>query len=247
MKNSISKKKIFISGSTTGIGYAIAKLFSGKGCWVGINGRNIKNLKKAKKKIKNLKIFNYYLNNKKNIIKLKKDLIKKVKKIDFLVCNIGDSNFENNHLNIKKAFENNFFTSVNLIQNLFDIINKNGRIICISSVAGVEYMDGAPFGYSIAKSALHTYIKCFSKIFVRQKIMINAIAPGHILHSSSTWKKKLNQNKFKTLKFIKNNVPINKFGAAKDIAIMCEFLCSKDSKYITGSVFPVDGGLIKKF
>ena len=42
MKNSISKKKIFISGSTTGIGYAIAKLFSGKGCWVGINGRNIK-------------------------------------------------------------------------------------------------------------------------------------------------------------------------------------------------------------
>lgn len=52
MKNSISKKKIFISGSTTGIGYAIAKLFSGKGCWVGINGRNIKNLKKAKKKNK---------------------------------------------------------------------------------------------------------------------------------------------------------------------------------------------------
>lgn len=59
-------KKVFISGSTSGIGFQIAQTFSKAGCKVGLNGRNLNKLKKIKKDIPNSEIFQFDLYKKKN-------------------------------------------------------------------------------------------------------------------------------------------------------------------------------------
>ena len=64
--------------------------------------------------------------------------------------------------------------------------NKN-KTICISSICGLESIEGAPVGYSIAKSALNFYIKLISKELAEKNITINGVVPGNIIFKGSVW------------------------------------------------------------
>ena len=69
----------------------------------------------------------------------------------------------------------------------------------------------------------------------------NVVLPV-IFYPSSSWNRKLKKNKSKIMKEIKKNVPMNKFGEAKDIANLVTFLLSDRSKFINGSEIVADGG-----
>ena len=58
--------------------------------------------------------------------------------------------------------------------------------------------------------------------------------------------KKLILNKRKTLKYIKENVSLNRLGVTDDISELCLYLSSSKSNFVTGSIFIVDGGQTKK-
>ena len=245
------KKNILITGSSKGIGFAIAKKFSENGQNVILNGRNLKNLIKAQKKIERSFIERGDLSNEKECKKIINNIIKKHKKLDVLVCNIGNGSpryNKNNYMNWISYFNDNFFSAVNIIEQSKKYLAKtNGSIICISSICGVETIKNAPVEYSVAKSALNSYVKLISIPLGSKKIKINAIAPGNILFKGSVWEKKLILNKRKTLKYIKENVSLNRLGVTDDISELCLYLSSSKSNFITGSIFIVDGGQTKKF
>jgi 3-oxoacyl-[acyl-carrier protein] reductase len=69
--------------------------------------------------------------------------------------------------------------------------------------------------------------------------------PGNILFKGSTWDLKMQDNLKKTKKYIKRNVPINKFGSVDDIFEICKMLSENKSNFITGSLFKLDGGQTK--
>ncbi len=100
-------------------------------------------------------------------------------------------------------------------------------------------------GYSIAKSALNFYIKLISKELANKKITINGIVPGNIIFEGSTWDLKIKQNPLKTKKYIKDNVPTNKFGSTQNIFEICKMLTENTDNFITGSLFRLDGGQTK--
>ena len=245
------KKNVLITGSSKGIGFAIAKKFGEVGCKVILNGRNSKKLIKAKKKIANSFIEKGDLSNEKNCNKIIKNIIRKHKKLDILVCNIGNGSPRFNKSNYNKwisYFNDNFFSAVNIIEQSKKYLAKTkGSIICISSICGIETIKNAPVEYSVAKSALNSYVKLISTSLGSKKIRINAIAPGNIFFKGSVWEKKLLSNKKKTLDYIKENVPLNKLGNPDDISELCLYLCSDKSNFITGAVFTIDGGQTKKF
>ena len=93
------------------------------------------------------------------------DLIKKkFKKIDAIVLCAGKSkkNYDKvENLNSwKNSFENNFYSTTNVIDNYLVKYNySKTKIIVISSIAGLKIIDGAPITYSVAKSALNFYVK----------------------------------------------------------------------------------------
>ena len=136
---------------------------------------------------------------------------------------------------------------MNLIKSLDKLINKKGKIICVSSICGSEYIDGAPFGYSIAKSALNSYVKCISRHYSEKDITVNAVAPGNIFFEGSTWEKKIKKNKFNVKKIIKMNVPLNRFGTTTEISSICKYICSKDGEFINGAIIVADGGQLRRF
>ena len=250
MNLNLKGKKVFITGSSKGIGLEIARSFLEENCEVIINGRNRKNLLLTKKKLIKVKIIIGDVTKK----KISKNIAKKISKInggiDILVCNVG-SGLVNKKLNTlegdwEESFTKNFFSATNIIESFKNNIIKNkGVIVCISSICGNENIPGAPFSYSIAKSALNNYVKHLSKKFGKHKVRINAISPGNILHKGSVWQKKIKKNSKKIKKFLNEEVALKKLGKPEDIASLAVFLSSNKAKFITGSVIVVDGGQIR--
>lgn len=241
----LKKKTIFISASSSGIGYHLAAKYKLLGYNLIINGTSKSKLKKASSRLK-CDYFLGDLTDQKKIDLLINKIKKKYKYIDVLICNLGNSNFKKNNKNYKHAFQYNFYSTVNLIESSKKILKKNkSKIICISSICGLESIEGAPIGYSIAKSALNFYIKLISKELAEKNITINGVVPGNILFKGSVWDVKMQDNPIKTKKYIRNNVPLNKFGSVSDIFSICKILSENENKFITGSLFKLDGGQTK--
>ncbi len=247
MKNNfIEKKTVFITGSSSGIGFGLAKNFLDHGYEVIICSSNVKKLKKSSKALNGCFYVKADLTSEKDIkmaiIKIKA----KFKKIDILICNYGNSNFKKNNLDFNYSLNNNFFSTVNTVMNSIPILKKTGRIICISSICGTELIKNAPIGYSVAKSALNSFVKSISFVLSKKGIFINSIAPGNIYFKDSVWEKKFKKNKKKIKKFLTENVPMEKFGTIDNIFELCYFL-SSDKSFSTGATYILDGGQTRKF
>jgi 3-oxoacyl-[acyl-carrier protein] reductase len=239
------KKTIFISASSSGIGFYLAQKYKLLGYNLIINGTNKSKLKKASSRLK-CDYFLGDLTNEKKIRLLVKILKKKYNYIDLLICNLGSSNFNKNNKDYKNAFKYNFFSTTTLIENSKTILKKaKSKIICMSSICGLESIEGAPLGYSVAKSALNFYIKLISRELAKNKIAINGIIPGNILFQGSNWDLKIKDNPKKTKEYIKKNVPINEFGSVNDIFYICKMLSENNSSFMTGSLIKVDGSQTK--
>jgi 3-oxoacyl-[acyl-carrier protein] reductase len=175
-----------------------------------------------------------------------KKIKKKFKTIDFIISCAGASkkNYKTTE-NIDDwyyAFNNNFFSFTNLLESYLEIFKKKKtKIVVISSIASFK-ITRAPITYSVAKSALNFYVQRKAKEIAKYDIKINTLLPGNILIKNNNWSIKLKKNKKKINKYIKDNVPLNKFCNPEQIAGICDYLFSAAGDNITGSKFVIDGG-----
>jgi len=116
------------------------------------------------------------------------------------------------------------------------IKNKWGRIVFISSVAGISGNSGQS-NYAASKAGMIGLAKTISKELGSRNITSNVIAPGYIDTDMTSF---LNEEQKED---IIGQLSIKRVGKPEDIANIVSFLCSDESEYITGQVFPVDGGL----
>ena len=140
------------------------------------------------------------------------------------------------------ALNNNFFSFTNLLETYLRIYKKKTtKIIVISSIASKK-ITKAPITYSVAKSALNFYAQIKAKELAKFNIKINTLLPGNILMKNNNWSKKFKKNPVNVKKYIKDNVPLNKFCSPQQIADICDYLFSSSGDNITGSEFIIDGG-----
>lgn len=243
-------KIALVTGSSKGIGEGIARSLHQEGCNVVLNSRHRVNLKSIATSMKER--VGYFaadvtkINDCESLINY---TIRKFGRLDILVCNVGSGMSvtlgKETVEDLQKMLNINLMSAINAINAAKkEIIKSKGNIICISSIAGVEVTD-APVGYTIAKSALNTYVKNISKYFGQFGVRMNIIAPGNIFFKGSVWEKKLKQNPIKIKKFITNQVPLKRFGTPKEIGDTVAFLASPLSSFTSGSVLIIDGGQVK--
>lgn len=114
---------------------------------------------------------------------------------------------------------------------------RSGRIINIASIVGVSGNPGQA-NYVAAKAGVIGLTKTTARELASRHINVNAIAPGFITTDMTD---KLNEEvKSEMLK----QIPLARFGDAKDIASVVSFLASEKSAYITGQTIHVDGGMV---
>ena len=116
------------------------------------------------------------------------------------------------------------------------IRNKFGRIISLSSVAGVMGQAGSA-NYAASKAGLIGMTKSIVREVAKKGITANCIAPGFIMTDMTEG---LPEPVKETAK---QAIPARKFGTADDVAKAVAFLASDDAAYITGQVIAVDGGM----
>ena len=114
--------------------------------------------------------------------------------------------------------------------------NKFGRIINISSVAGLMGNSGQ-VNYSSSKSAMIGFSRSLAKELGSRNITSNVVAPGFIETDMTTF---LNDDEKVE---VSKNIPMRRFGSVQDVAKCIVFLASDEANYITGQTISVDGGL----
>ena len=141
---------------------------------------------------------------------------------------------------IKKVFQINFFSAVEVLKRLVPAMRKKqfGRIVMISSLYGIVSREHR-VPYSSSKHALNGLVKSVALETAADNVLINAVAPGYI--KSKMTDRNLSREEQKE---ILKSIPTCRFQMAEEIAHMCGFLCSEFNKSITGQVFPVDGGFL---
>lgn len=110
-----------------------------------------------------------------------------------------------------------------------------GRIVNISSVNGQRGQFGQT-NYSASKAGIHGFTMALAQEVARKGVTVNTIAPGYI---DSPMIEAVPE---KIRERILENIPMGRFGMARDIAAAVTYLCSPQASYVTGAQLPVNGG-----
>ena len=241
-------KTVLVTGSSSGIGLAIAKSFVEYSCNVSICGRSLSKLKAAQSQIHSSRFFQCDLTKPSDCQRL----ISQHDHLDILVCNIGSGKsvkpLQESHAEWQRVFETNLWSATSCIQQATPLLKQSsGVIICISSICGIDCVVNAPLTYSAAKAALNSYVKGLSTVLAVDGVRVNAVAPGNILFPGSTWDQKLCEHTDETNSYIQKNVPLGRFGTVEDVSNTVIFLASNLSSFITGQIIRVDGGQLDSY
>jgi len=150
---------------------------------------------------------------------------------DRLLLQMSDEDFDAViNINLRAAFVATRVAARSMVRNKF------GRIISLSSVAGVMGNAGQS-NYAASKAGLIGLTKSVARELARKNITANCIAPGFIVTEMTD---KLPEPVKEAAKQI---IPLRRFGSVDDVAKAAAFLASDEAGYITGQVLCVDGGM----
>ena len=242
-------KIAFITGSTRGMGWATAKLFTEFGATVILNGIHSQDLLEQRreelKKIFNVDVdgFLFDVGNLDSAQNCYNAIFKKYKRLDILVNNAGI--LEDNLIGMisKENIQNTFSTNTTgIIYNLqlaarLMSRNNSGSIINISSLVGRVGNEGQVV-YGGSKAAVIGITLSAARELAPKNIRVNAIAPGFI---NTDFIKPLPKEKYEERL---NSIKMRRIGQPLDVAKATLFFASDLSAYITGQVLGVDGGMI---
>lgn len=117
----------------------------------------------------------------------------------------------------------------------------SGSIINVSSIASIRFSPYSQLTYSTSKGGVNSLTQSLAMQYARKGIRANAIAPGFMDTPMVQPMKEVFGNDI--MKTRAKAVPMGRQGEAWDVAMAALFLASDESKYITGVILPVDGGL----
>src|ERR1700676_295443 len=233
-------KVAVITGGTTGIGFAAAKLFVEEGAYVFITGRRRKELDEAVKAIGD------------NVTGVQGDVSKLVdldrlyeiveaegRRIDVVFANAGFGEFAAlgsiTEEHFDKLFNINVKGALFTVQKALPLLKDGGSIILTGSVASAK---GTPafWVYGATKAAIRNFVRAWTIELKDRRIRSNVLSPG------PTETPLVDRQPPDAIARIVSTIPMGRMGSPEEIAKAALFLASDDSSFVTGIELFVDGG-----
>ncbi len=247
----VENKVVLITGSSRGIGNAIAREFVKGKAKVVVCGSKLDNAKVAVEDIKkDLNVTLDYLLpvglNMKDSSDMKRvvdEIIAKWGRIDVLINNAGITSnvslLDSTDEEFQEMFDINFFGVVSLTREVVKYMkDTGGSIINTSSMVGV-YGGTNQSAYASSKFAINGLTKSLAKELGKYNIRVNAVAPGVVGTDM------VKENVTEEMKAgLVRMTPLGKMAEPKDLAGIYLYLASDASNFTTGQIIGVDGGLV---
>ena len=243
MQIDLSGRTPLVTGSSRGIGRAIAQSLSDCGANVAVVGRDPSKAEMVATTLKSGRGFACELTDPAAVVSLVEEVEKAFGAVDILVNNAGIT--KDNLLirlkdedwdvvlnaNLKAAFVATRAVSRGMMKRRW------GRVVNIASVVGLIGNKGQA-NYAASKAGLIGLTKSVAKELASRNILANVVAPGFIeTDMTSTMTAEAREA-------LSKQIPLERLGTPSDIAGTVAFLASEHASYITGQVFVVDGGMV---
>lgn len=244
----LKDKVAIVTGSTSGIGIAIARLYGKEGAQVIVCGRRKERGEAVAQEIREAggKADYHYMDlmNGDSIEQLMKDVAEKYGRIDVLVNNAANASPKDGQVEEvtleqwDEVFESNLRGTFWAIRCVLPFMKeKGGSIINIGSMAACGG-DLQGTAYAASKAGVDMLTKDVALQYGKSNIRCNCVRPGLIVTPQ-------NEPRIPDVlkKIYLDNICVNRYGCPDDIGHLCVYLGSDESAYMTGQILTMDGGL----
>jgi len=243
MKIDLTGKVALVTGSTRGIGRAIAAELVGCGAKVAVVGRDLAKAEQVAEQLGEARGFACDISVPADVTMLVQTVEDAFGSCDILVNNAGITK-DNLMLRMKDedwdaVLDTNLrsaFIAIRAVQRGM-MKRRWGRIINIASVVGLIGNKGQA-NYAASKAGLIGLSKSVAKELSSRNILCNVVAPGFIKTDMTDAMTE------EAVKALSAQIPLERFGTPEDIAGLVAFLASDRAAYITGQVIACDGGMV---
>ncbi len=237
-------KVAVVTGATSGIGEACARMFAENGAKVALVGRNQEKGLEIEQSIKaaggTAKFIPCDVSDEEEVKAMIGTTVQEFGTIDILFNNAGVMlpSMEIERMPVeewRKTFDINitgYFLMTRYAKPY--LLKRKGVILNNASIAGLQhYAAGRSYAYSASKAAVIQFSHQMAKNYGEEGVRVNCICPGiiqtPILHGRDP-------------KIYEERIPLGRVGTPDDVAKVALFLVSDEAAYLTGVVLPVDGG-----
>jgi NAD(P)-dependent dehydrogenase (short-subunit alcohol dehydrogenase family) len=257
----LTNKKALVTGSTAGIGFAIASLLAQEGAAVVVNGRSqerveeaVRRLKRANKDVKVTGVA-LDLGTKEGADKL----IKSVPTVDILVNNLGifepKAFTEITDVDWQRFFEVNVLSGVRLSRfYLPKMLESNwGRIVFISSESGVN-IPVEMIHYGVTKTAQIALARGLAETTAGTNVTVNSVLPGptrsegveqFVADLAKTQRTDPASVEKEFFRSVRPSSLLKRFATPEEVAAMVVYVCSPRASATNGAALRVDGGVVR--
>jgi NAD(P)-dependent dehydrogenase (short-subunit alcohol dehydrogenase family) len=237
----LKEKIAVITGATSGMALATAKLFVNEGAYVFVTGRRQAQLDAAVKGIgKNVTGVQGDAGNLADLDRLFETVKAKKGHIDILFASAGVGDFNVPIGSVTEAsFDHTFDVNVRgtlfTVQKALPLMRDGGSIIMTGSIASMKGFPGMSV-YNASKAAIRSFARTWTGDLKARKIRVNVLSPGTIDTGVFVGVPQEVKDQFVSL------IPMGRIGESEEIAKVALFLASEDSSFVTGIELFVDGG-----
>jgi 3-oxoacyl-[acyl-carrier protein] reductase len=241
----LAGKVALVTGSSRGIGAAIALRLASDGATVAVNYSKTKSgaddvVAQISKAGAKATAFKGSVSSEQEVKKLVDDIVKAYGRIDILVNNAGVAQMKSIEeltlADYDEVFDVNVKGLIATTIAALPHIPNGGRIINLSSIAATGSLPGASV-YSASKAALEGLTRIWAQDLGKRQITVNAVAPGATV--SDMFRSVVPEEADKE---VIARTALGRLGEPKDIADLIAFLASDDARWITGQSIVCNGG-----
>ncbi|MCL4465618.1 MAG: SDR family oxidoreductase [Chloroflexi bacterium] len=244
----ISGKVAIVTGSSRGIGRAIALGLADEGCRVVVTARNQEELQRAAEDVRargaEVLAVAADVTTLEGVERVVREALEAFGRVDVLVNNVGGSRgaqlMDTSEEQFRETLDLNLFPAIRFSRAVVPHMKEQGggAIVSISSIYGKEA--GGTAAYNVAKAAEISLTKQMARELAPFHIRVNSVAPGSILFPGGSWERRIQADPAGLAEFERLEMPFG-FGKPEDVANVVVFLVSERARHVSGACWVVDG------